>query len=157
MHLPPWGASQEAVVQGLPAMLETPVPSQGWEDPWRRKRQPTPVILAWNLTERRLAGYSPWGRKERNTTENIPVNKTCIYFSLLYFIIESFIITKNSKAKTENYMWTAPSPSTHPHPHPGKYLLEEHYTHCLNNASWIHSMLVSIITLLFLWLAKYSW
>ena len=43
----------------------------------------------------RLAGYSPWGRKERDTTENIHVNKTCIYFSLLYFIIGSFIITKN--------------------------------------------------------------
>ena len=64
--------------------------------------------------QRRLAGYSPWGCKERDTTENIHVNKTCIYFSLLYFIIGSFIITKNSKAKTENYMCTVPSTSPSP-------------------------------------------
>ena len=29
----------------LPAMRETQVQSLGWEDPWRRKRQPTPVFL----------------------------------------------------------------------------------------------------------------
>jgi len=38
--------------------------------PWRRKWQPTPVFLpgkshGW----RSLAGYSPWGRKESDTTE----------------------------------------------------------------------------------------
>ena len=38
--------------------------------PWRRKWQPTPVFLpgkshGW----RNLAGYSPWGRKELDTTE----------------------------------------------------------------------------------------
>ena len=40
--------------------------------PWRRKWQPTPVLLpgkshGW----RSLVGYSPWGRKELNTTEQI--------------------------------------------------------------------------------------
>ena len=38
--------------------------------PWRRKRQPTPVLLpgeshGW----RNLVGYSPWGRKDSDTTE----------------------------------------------------------------------------------------
>ena len=38
--------------------------------PWRRKWQPTPVFWpgeshGW----RSLAGYSPWGSKESNTTE----------------------------------------------------------------------------------------
>ena len=38
--------------------------------PWRRKWQPTPVFLpgkshGW----RSLVGYSPWGRKESDTTE----------------------------------------------------------------------------------------
>ena len=38
--------------------------------PWRRKWQPTPVLLpekshGW----RSLVGYSPWGRKESDTTE----------------------------------------------------------------------------------------
>ena len=38
--------------------------------PWRRKWQPTPVLLpekphGW----RSLVGYSPWGHKESDTTE----------------------------------------------------------------------------------------
>ena len=40
--------------------------------PWRRKWQPTPVFLpgeshGW----RSLVGYSPWGRKELDTTERL--------------------------------------------------------------------------------------
>ena len=33
------------MVKNLPAMLETWVGSRGWEDPWRREWQPTPVFL----------------------------------------------------------------------------------------------------------------
>ena len=40
--------------------------------PWRRKWQPTPVFLpgkshGWRI----LVGYSPWGRKESDTTEQL--------------------------------------------------------------------------------------
>ena len=39
---------------------------------WRRKWQPTPVFLPEKFQgERRLAGYSPWGRKESDTTERL--------------------------------------------------------------------------------------
>ena len=34
--------------------------------PWRREWQPTPVFLP---GQRNLVGYSPWGRKESDTTE----------------------------------------------------------------------------------------
>ena len=38
--------------------------------PWRRKWQPTPVLLPGKFHGlRRLVGYSPWGRKEPDTTE----------------------------------------------------------------------------------------
>ena len=38
--------------------------------PWRRSRQPTPVFLPGESHgQRSLAGYSPWGRKESDTTE----------------------------------------------------------------------------------------
>ena len=38
--------------------------------PWRRKWQPTPVLLPGEFHGgRRLVGYSPWGRKESDTTE----------------------------------------------------------------------------------------
>ena len=38
--------------------------------PWRRKWQPTPVFLSGEFhRQRNLAGCSPWGRKESDTTE----------------------------------------------------------------------------------------
>ena len=45
-------------------MQEMQVPSLGWEDPWRRQWQLTPVFLPWKLHgQRSLVGYSPWGCK----------------------------------------------------------------------------------------------
>ena len=40
--------------------------------PWRREWQPTPVFLAGKSHgQRSLVGYSPWGRKESDTTERL--------------------------------------------------------------------------------------
>ena len=40
--------------------------------PWRREWQPTPVLLREEPHgQRSLEGYSPWGRKESNTTERL--------------------------------------------------------------------------------------
>ena len=48
-----------------------------WKIPWRRKWQPTPVFLPGESHgQRSLAGYSPWGRKESDTTERLQNNKT---------------------------------------------------------------------------------
>ena len=51
-------------------------PKRHWFDcwvrniPWRRKWQPTPVFLPGkSYGQRSLAGYSPWGCKELDTTE----------------------------------------------------------------------------------------
>ena len=39
---------------------------------WRRKWQPTPVLLPGKSHgQRSLAGYSPWGHKESDTTEGL--------------------------------------------------------------------------------------
>ena len=58
-------------VKSLPAMRETQVQSLGWEDPpWRMNWQPTPVFLTGGFHgQRSLVGYSPWNRKESETTE----------------------------------------------------------------------------------------
>ena len=46
--------------------------------PWRRVWQPTPVFLSGEFHgQRSLAGYSPWGCKERNTTEQVRSNWNC--------------------------------------------------------------------------------
>ena len=40
--------------------------------PWRREWQPTPVFLPGEFhTQRSLVGYSPWGHKESETTEQL--------------------------------------------------------------------------------------
>ena len=45
----------------------------GWEDPLEEGIQPTPVFLSGESHgQRSLAGYSPWGHKESNTTEHTP-------------------------------------------------------------------------------------
>ena len=47
------------------------IPGSG-KIPWRRKWQPTPVLLPGESHGgRSLVGYSPWGRKELDTTERL--------------------------------------------------------------------------------------
>ena len=44
-------------------------------NPWRRKWQPIPVFLPGEFHEQRsLAGYSPWGRKEMDTTKRLSLS-----------------------------------------------------------------------------------
>ena len=45
--------------------------------PWRRKWQPPPVFLPGKFPgQRSLAGYSPWGHKELDTTERLSTHNT---------------------------------------------------------------------------------
>ena len=65
-------------VKHLPAVWETGFDPWVRKIPWRRKWQPTPVFLPGKSHGRRsLVGYSPWGRKESDTTERL-------HFSLFY-------------------------------------------------------------------------
>ena len=54
-------------------MRETWVQSQGWEDPLEEGMATHSSILAWRspMDKRSLAGYSPWGHKELDTTERL--------------------------------------------------------------------------------------
>ena len=59
-------------VKRLPTMWETWVQSLGWKISWRRKWQSTPVPLPGKShRQTRLVVYSPWGRKESDTTEQL--------------------------------------------------------------------------------------
>ena len=65
-----WASLVARVVKNLLAMQETWVSSLGQEDPWRRKWQPTPVLLPGKSQEQRsLIDYNPQDRKESDTTE----------------------------------------------------------------------------------------
>ena len=58
------------LVKNPPAMQEIWFRFLGWEDPWRRRRLPTPVF--WPGELRGL--YSPQGGKELDTTEQLSLS-----------------------------------------------------------------------------------
>ena len=58
------------MVKCLPTMWETWVRSLGQEDPLKKEMAIHSSILAWKIHGLRiLVGYSPWGRKESDMTE----------------------------------------------------------------------------------------
>ena len=60
------------MVKNPSAVWKTWVRSLGWKIPWRRVWQPTPVFLPGEFHgQRSLAGYSPWGLKELDMTEQL--------------------------------------------------------------------------------------
>ena len=54
--------------------------------PWRRERLPTLVFLPGEFHgQRSLAGYSPWGHKELDTTEQLTLSFKIITTLIVYF------------------------------------------------------------------------
>ena len=67
--LPSWYSGKESACQCRRCKRRRISPWVG-KIPWRRKWQPTPVFLPGEFHgQKSLAGYSPWGRKESDTTE----------------------------------------------------------------------------------------
>ena len=66
-------------VKNPPAGQETRVRSLGREDPWKMKWLPTPVFLPGESHgQRSLVDYSPWGRKESDTTKQLTLSQAYI-------------------------------------------------------------------------------
>ena len=65
------GASQVAqTVKNCLVCRRICIQSLGWEDPLEKGMATQSSILAWRIPwKRSLAGYSPWGCKESDTTE----------------------------------------------------------------------------------------
>ena len=63
------------MVKHLLSMQETWVQSLGQEDPLKKGTATTPALLPGKSHgQRSLIGYSPWGRKESDTTEWLHFN-----------------------------------------------------------------------------------
>ena len=63
------------MIKNLPVMQEAWVWSLGQEGPLEKGMQPTPVFLPEEFHgQRSLVGYSPWGRKEPDTTKTLPLS-----------------------------------------------------------------------------------
>ena len=62
-------------VKNLPAIQETQVQSVGWEDPLEKEMATHYSILAWKIHgQRSLVGYSFWGHKESDMTEQLTLS-----------------------------------------------------------------------------------
>ena len=68
------------MVKNLPAMLETWVQSLSQEDPLEKRWQPISVVLLGESHgQRSLAGYSPCGSKESDTTEQLTLSRFTLW------------------------------------------------------------------------------
>ena len=66
-----WASLVPQMVKNLPVIQETQAQSLGWEDPLE-KGMATPILLPREFHGlRNLAGYSLWGHKESDTTEQL--------------------------------------------------------------------------------------
>ena len=60
------------MVKHLPPMWEAQVRSLGWEDLLEKRMATHSSIVAWRIPwQRSLVGYSPWGHRELDTTEQL--------------------------------------------------------------------------------------
>ena len=63
---------------------------------WRRKWQPTPLLLPGKYGQRSLVGYSPWDCKESHTTEQIPfyfnLPQSLSFFNCFYLVQKKFCV-----------------------------------------------------------------
>ena len=75
-----WASLVAQMVKSLPAMQETLVQSLGQEDRLEREMATPSSILASNIGERSLVGYSLWGHKELNTTEHMHIALALLTF-----------------------------------------------------------------------------
>ena len=103
-------------VKCLPKMRETRVQPLGRKISWRRKWQPTPVLVPEEFHgQRSLAVYRPWGRKEWDTAEWLALS-----LSLLSLFDRGCIFSGHSRCHLRILMellgpkpHTIPTPSSH--------------------------------------------
>ena len=86
-----WASLVTWLVKNPPAMQETWVQSLDWEDPLGKGMATHSSILAWRIpwTEESLVGYSPWGHKQSDTTEQLSLTLTIICQALYVHYLQS--------------------------------------------------------------------
>ena len=63
------------MIKNLPAIWKTQVQSPGKEDLLEKGKTTSPIFLPEEfLGQKSLVGYSPWGRKESDTTEQLSLS-----------------------------------------------------------------------------------
>ena len=78
-----WASQVAQRLKCLPAIWEIRVQSLGRKDPLEKDMATHSRILAWRIPWRSLVGYSPWGCKESDTTEQLHL----LTYSLTYYLL----------------------------------------------------------------------
>ena len=82
------------MVKNPRAMQETEVQSLVWEDPLEEGMATDSSIRAWRIPQKRsLVGYSPWGRKESDTTERLTHTEPDIPKVFNQFLLNEWLAT----------------------------------------------------------------
>ena len=76
------GFHGDSAIKNLPTMQETQVPSPGQEVLWEKEMQTYFSILAWEIPGTEEPGYSPWGGKESDMTEQLNNNNIVSYINI---------------------------------------------------------------------------
>ena len=94
--LPRWLSSKKSTCQCRRPWFDAWV----WRIPWRRKWQPTQVFLPGTFHgQRRLVGYTLWGRKGSDTTELLSTQEYDEHSSLVNGLFMLHSIIRHSLAK----------------------------------------------------------
>ena len=102
------------MVKCLSTMRETQIQSLGWEDPLEKEMAIHSSILPGKSHgQRSLEGYSPWGHKESDTTEQIHFTSLPIFSSVQF----SHLVVSDSLRPHESQHARPPCPSPTPGVH----------------------------------------
>ena len=107
--------------------------------PWRRKWQPTPVLLPGKSHGlKSLVGYSPWGCKESDTTERLHFHfpLACLGFLLSIYLSPILYLCNGLWQSIVSFILEVPSPSS-PSPVPWAY-----FSHYMALCTVCHSSLL---------------
>ena len=93
-----WASPVAQLAKNPPAMWETWVRSLGWEDPLEKEMAIHSSILPGKSHgQRSLEGYSPWGHKESDMTEQLQF----LSFSEVSTVIISILQIRNRHRKIQ--------------------------------------------------------
>ena len=94
-----WGFLVAQMVKNMPVMQEIWVQSLGWKDILEKGMATHSSILAWKIPwTRNLAGYSPWGHKESDTTQRLP---------LAYWVNQAFTMAQTTRKQLHIKTWVS--------------------------------------------------
>ena len=83
------------MVKNPPAMQETWVLFLGWEDLLEKGMAMHSSILPCRIPQRSLVGYSPWGHKESDTTEQLTLSLSFLKMLMTAGEMHALYVEKN--------------------------------------------------------------